>query len=526
MGNIEKHLRAFFRTRCQGDFAKEHGMKHLNYLLLLALAAATSLGALPLSIFYTGDSHGVYEAKWDETAGLNRGGYLVLEEILTAARSAHPRSVYLDSGDQQTGSIFASLVDDNVHGGAVIEVFNRLQLDASVFGNHEFDFSYSNTRDLATRANYPFVCTNLLDKSTRQPVGGRPFVIIEKDGLRIGVLGITLELLPEKVKAQNVSSVRILPPADAINMYLDEVDLKSDLIVVLTHQGFEADSLLAMSLDDRVDLIIGGHDHIRAEEPFRINDKYLLYSGSHLNWLGQADLEVENDRVVSLSNQLVPLETRSRVFISPLAEYVKQKIALVEVQMQRIIGYLPEEWVPDKYRSTALSRWVANALKAEYMDIYKPDLAIINNGGLRKTIPAGAVTLRDLHELAPFNNTVTVFSCWGRDLIFLDELNARHAVEQPHDICEVAGLGFDTRVIKSLPSDEDLPWQNRYTVNGEQLIPDMVYRVVSHDYVAGQWDKYLGFKPFDVYDTGEPILDAIIRQVDKQYGLREAEGWD
>jgi 2',3'-cyclic-nucleotide 2'-phosphodiesterase (5'-nucleotidase family) len=402
-------------------------MKHLNYLLLLALAAATSLGALPLSIFYTGDSHGVYEAKWDETAGLNRGGYLVLEEILTAARSAHPRSVYLDSGDQQTGSIFASRVDDNVHGGAVIEVFNRLQLDASVFGNHEFDFSYSNTRDLATRANYPFVCTNLLDKSTRQPVGGRPFVIIEKDGLRIGVLGITLELLPEKVKAQNVSSVRILPPADAINMYLDEVDLKSDLIVVLTHQGFEADSLLAMSLDDRVDLIIGGHDHIRAEEPFCINGKYLLYSGSHLNWLGQADLEVENDRVVSLSNQLVPLETRSRVFISPLAEYVKQKIALVEVQMQRIIGYLPEEWVPDKYRSTALSRWVANALKAEYMDIYKPDLAIINNGGLRKKIPAGAVTLRDLHELAPFNNTVPVLSCWGRALLFLDELNARHA---------------------------------------------------------------------------------------------------
>ena len=68
--------------------------------------------------------------------------------------------------------------------------------------------------------------------------------------------------------------------------------------------------------------------------------------------------------------------------------------------------------------------------------------------------------------------------------------------------------------------------QNRYTVNGEPLVPERVYRVVSHDYVAGQWDKYLGFKPFDVSDTGELILDAIIRQVDKQYGLREAEGWD
>ena len=501
-------------------------MKAMKYFMLLVLAAATSLGALPLSIFYTGDSHGVFESKWDEASGLNRGGYLVLEEILTAARSANPRSVYLDSGDQQTGSIFASLVDDNVHGGAVIEVFNRLKLDASTFGNHEFDFSYSNTRDLAARANYPFVCTNLLDKSTRQPVGGHPYAIIEKDGLRIGVFGITLELLPEKVKAQNVSSVRILPPADAINMYLDEVDRKSDLIVVLSHQGVEADSLLAESLDDRVDIIIGGHDHIKAETPFFINGKYLLYSGSHLNWLGQAELEVEDDRVASLSNQLIPLETSSKVFISPLAEYISQKIALVQVQMQRVIGYLPETWVPDKYQSTALSRWVANALRNEYMEVYNPDLAIINNGGLRKKIPAGAVTLRDLHELAPFNNTVTVFSCRGSDLILLDEINLRHAVEKPHDICEVAGLGFDTQVIKSQSSDNDLPWQNRYAVNGEPLVPERVYRVVSHDYVAGQWDKYLGFKPFDVYDTGELILDAIIRQVDKQYGLREAEGWD
>ncbi len=500
-------------------------MKPKLCLCLLATFAAVALGALPLSIFYTGDSHGVYEPKWDEASGLNRGGYLVLEEILSAARSAHPRSVYLDSGDQQTGSIFASQVEQGVHGGAVIEVFNRLRLDASVFGNHEFDHSFNNTQDLAALANYPFVCTNLLDEDTLQPVGGNPYAIIDRDGLRIGVLGITLELLAEKVKAANVSKVRVLPPADAINMYLDEVDQQSDLVVVLSHQGFEADSLLAQSLDERVDLIIGGHDHFSTETPFFINGKYLLYSSSHLYWLGQADLEVENDRVASLANQLIPLETRSRVFISPLAEYISARISLVEVQMQRVVGYLPEDWIPDKYRSTALSRWVANALKAEYQEIYHPDLAIINNGGLRTRIPAGAVTLLDLHELAPFNNTVTVFSCHGSDLIALDEINALHAVEKPHDICEVAGLDYSTEVIKATPEDEQLPWRNRYTVNGEPLIPDKVYRVVSHDYVAGQWDKYLGFKPFDVYDTGELILDAIIRQVDQQFGLREAEGW-
>jgi 2',3'-cyclic-nucleotide 2'-phosphodiesterase (5'-nucleotidase family) len=503
-------------------------MKLSTYILFSLLIGCAALSALPLSIFYTGDTHGAYETGFDEASGESQGGYLVLEEMLGRQSENKKRGIYLDSGDQQTGSIFASLVDGGVHGGAVVEVFNRLGLEASVFGNHEFDFSYTNTRDLARRAEYPFVCTNLLDKSTRQSVSGTPYTVIERDGIRAGIFGITLELLPEKVKAENVSSVRILPPADAINMYLDEVDLKSDLIVVLSHQGFEADSLLAVSLDGRVDVIIGGHDHILAEQPIKVNGKYLLYSGSHLNYLGVADIDVVDDKVVSIRNELVPLATGTKEFHTPLAEYIDGRMSLIEKDMRRVVGNIPEAWVPDKYKSTALSRWIAGALKAEYNDLYHPDVAIINNGGLRKSIPAGAVTLRDLHELLPFNNTVTIFSCWGRDLMALDEFNALQSVEQPHDICEIAGLDYPTDIIKgdSYYDEADLPWRNRYTVNGEKLILDKVYRVVSHDYVAGQWDKYLGFKPFDIYDTGELILDAIIRQVEKQYGPRDEEGRD
>ncbi len=502
-------------------------MKIRYKLILPLLAAASLLCAEPLTIFYTGDTHGVYESKEVRGTSFRAGGFPILEEVLNRERQASAPSVWLDSGDQQTGSIFASLVEDGVHGGAVVGVFNQLGLDASVYGNHEFDFSYSNTRDLARIAGYPFVCTNLLDKATRQSVSGTPYAIIEKGGMRVGVFGITLELLPEKVKAENVSSVRILPPADAISAYLDEVDLKSDLIVVLSHQGWEADSLLAAQLDDRVDLIIGGHDHIWLEEPALVNGKYLLYSGSHLNYLGKAEIMVEEDRISSLHNTLLPLVSYGEPANTPLTDYIAARMELIAEEMSTLVGYLPEDWTPDKYQSTPLSRWVANALRDEYQSIYNPDLAIINNGGLRKAIPAGPVTLRDMYELLPFNNTVTVFSCYGRDLIVFDELNARLAVERPHDICECAGLEYDSRIIKyDLAEGSQLPWQNRYKVNGDQLEPDRVYRVVSHDYVAGQWDKYLGFKPFDVYDTGELILDAMIRQFRLQFAPSEEEGRD
>lgn len=489
---------------------------------LLFFTFSAALTATPLTIFYTGDTHGAYETVLDKQSGQYRGGYLMLEEKLALEREAAKHSVYLDSGDQQTGSVFSSLVENGVHGGAVIGVFNRLGLEASVFGNHEFDFSYSNTRDLARSASYPFVCTNLLDKSTRQSVSGKPFTVIEKDGLRIGVFGVTLELLPEKVKAENVSSVRILPPTEAIEMYLDEVDRKSDLIVVLSHQGWEADSLLAESLDDRVDVIIGGHDHIWADEPIVVNGKYLLYSGSHLEFLGRADLDVKDDRVVKFACKLIPLSAEEKPAPTPLAEYIQSKVEKVEQEMSRVLGIIPEDWIPDKYESTALSHWIADALKKEYQGIYHPDLAIINNGGLRKAIPAGPVTLRDMYELLPFNNTVVVFSCYGRDLLRFDELNRRLAVEKPHDICESTAPGY----LGETDPNQDTEEPVRYDLGGRLLDPDAVYRVVSHDYIAGQWDKYLGFKPFDVYDTGELILDAMIRQVEAQFRPPETEGHD
>jgi 5'-nucleotidase / UDP-sugar diphosphatase len=494
----------------------------ITFLICLGMCLSF-LGAVKLSVFYTGDTHGVYEPFVSKDSTQFLGGYCILENYLQRERAKAPRSLYLDAGDQQTGTVFSSLVEDGVHGGAVITAFNMLGLDASTFGNHEFDFSYSNTRDLVKKARYPFVSTNLVDKCTGRSVGREPYTIINRDSLRIGIFGITLQELPEKVKAQNIKSLRILSAKEAIDKYLDEVDKKTDLIIVLTHQGFEADSLLALALDNRVDMIIGGHDHIYLEQPASVNGIRLLYSGSHTNFLGKAVIDVVNDRIASLDNELITLISSKRTFDTTLARYVQDKATRIDAEMSKVLGTIPEDWVPDKYKSTPVSRWLANSLKDEYKDIYHPDISIINNGGIRKIIPAGKVTLRDMSELLPFHNTVVVFSCYGRDIIAFDELNARNAIEKPHDICDITTKGYSTEICK-YPEQEH--WNYYYLDDKTVLDPDTKYKVVSHDYITGQWDKYLGFKPFDVYDTGEDILDAAIRQLQKQYGDDSTESRD
>jgi len=502
-------------------------MARRNLILFSLLAFVSLLSALPLRILYTGDTHGVFEARPLKQEGTYQGGYQILEHHLARERASAQRWIYLDSGDQQTGTIFSSLVTDGVVGGAVIEVFNRLGLDACTFGNHEFDFSYSNTQALVRKAEYPFISTNLIDKSTGTSVGRAPTVVIEKDGLRIGIMGLTLIELPEKVKAENVAQIDILPYQEAIGRHLDELDAATDLIILLTHNGFKADSLLAESLDDRVDIIIGGHDHIALDQPYQVNGIYLLYSGSHLNLLGCSDIEVVDDRVISLSTNLIPLVIESPLAITPLAEYIAARMEVIEEEMSRVIASLPEDWIPQKYQETAVSRWLAQALKAEYDEIFQPDIAIINNGGIRKALSAGPITLRDMHEMLPFNNTVVVFSCYGRDILAFAELNDRNAIAKPHDICQSTAPGWPTGVYKgpNYPEYDPMPWR-KFDLGGKELDPNTRYRVVSHDYIVGQWDKYLGFKPFDVYDTGELLLEAMIRQVQKQYPLPGEESKD
>ncbi len=476
------------------------------------LLVAVLLQAVPLNILHTNDTHGIYLPQKTKS-GTMLGGYAALEYYLNKEKIASPRSLYLDAGDQQTGSVFASMAYNGAIGGAVIQTFNYLKPDAATFGNHEFDQSYANTLRLTELASYPFVSTNLVTQQGKA-LGGNPYRIVKLDSLKVAIMGLTLTELPEKVKIENVKDLNILPYKAALEKYLDKADAESDLVILLTHIGYEADSLLATTLDKRVDMIIGGHSHVSIDEPWQVNGIYIASAGSFNLQLGKIMLDVEDDRIASFKSELIPLVLPETMPQTELGSFVSTLADSIEQSMGKVIATTPEDWKPDKFAETAVSRWVANSLKAEYAKQYHPDLAIINNGGIRKFIPAGDVTLRDMHEMLPFSNYVLLFSCYGRDLIKMDEINSEHAISKPYDILQCAGLKRYTEICKGGHGHS----KTYYEVNGELLKPDKVYRVVSHDYISGQWDKYLGFKPFDVQETGDLILEAMIKQLISQFG--------
>lgn len=493
-----------------------------KYYLIPCLLLSLAISALPLRIHYTNDTHGAslpIEYREGEQS-FSLGGYSALEYHLNQSRSQHPRSIYLDAGDQQTGTAFAARNINGVTGAAVIEVFNRLSLDVISFGNHEFDSSNSNTQALMQLSNYPFVNANLIRKDNGDYFGDSPYTILEREGLRIGVLGLTLVELPEKVKAENTANLQILPYKEAIDRHIEELDRQTDLIVLLTHLGLPADSLLATELDNRIDLIIGGHSHDWLPEPLQVNGIYICSAGSRLAFLGSLDLEVENDRIASLNNNLIRLTPPPESYSSPLTDYVNTIEAEIRAELDQVIAIIPQDWIPDKFQETVLSRWMAEALKQEYAESQAPDIAILNNGGFRKIIRAGEVTVRDMHEMLPFENYVGFFTCTGADLLTFLELNGTHMMTHPYDICQTSAPGWIDHICKDWHLHMHEP---EYNLGAEILQADKIYKVVSHDYVIGQWQKYLGFEPQNVSITNELIVDAMLRQIKLQYPVPTAE---
>lgn len=491
--------------------------------LLLALSIGCCLfrlGSEPLTVFFTNDTHGAYLPSTYRTAdgNVSLGGYENLYNLISAQRDSLKYTLWLDAGDQQTGSIFSSLVYKKAIGGAVIEAFNKMGLDGATLGNHEFDQSLQNTLRLAKLAKYPFISTNVVYKKNGKPITKTPYKIFTRGDLKIGVLGLILTELPEKVKIENVREISILPYKQALDKYIDKLDKKTDLIILLTHNGFEADSLLATQLDDRIDLIIGGHTHTVTDKPRLVNGIYIVQTGAFLINYGRLDLEVSNDRIANNlleQNCLFPVESLPTKADTKFSRFFQKTVSAIDQNMNKVIGYTDVDWIPDKFKASAVSEWQAEALYREYLEQLKPDLAIINNGGIRKAVPAGDITLRDMTEMLPFTNYIVAFSCYGRDFQPMIEHNLKLMKTREHDIVQTHNLSWQ------IIENEDGEQVADIKVKGEPVLPDKIYRIVSHDYLLGQADKYLMFKPFDISETGDLILDVMLRQVEKQLGKKK-----
>lgn len=237
--------------------------------LIIALFCATltvsAQKTKTLEILHTNDTHSCIlplNPNLADTLLAGRGGFLRRIAMIEQERKANPDLLLFDSGDFSQGSPFYTLFKGDVE----VELMNRMGYDAVTIGNHEFDFGLDNMARIFRAAKFPVVCSNY--DFTGTPLQGivKPYVIIKRGGLRIGVFGICppMDGLVDAAKCEGVKYLDPIKTADDVARMLKH-DKKCDLVVCLSHLGW----IVNQNVDDHkmvrgnhdIDVVLGGHSH-------------------------------------------------------------------------------------------------------------------------------------------------------------------------------------------------------------------------------------------------------------------------
>ena len=217
-----------------------------------------------LVVLHTNDTHSCVmpiNPNLADTAMANRGGYLRRVAMIKQERKANPDLLLFDSGDFSQGSPYYSLFKGDVEVG----LMNEMKYDAATIGNHEFDFGIDNMVRIFKMAKFPIVCSNYDFAGTELASIVKPYVVLKRKGLKIGVFGLGPELAGLVTEA-NYGCIKYLDPiakAKEMTEILKKKE-KCDVIICLSHLGWDVDGDddTEMIPGSRyIDLVLGGHSH-------------------------------------------------------------------------------------------------------------------------------------------------------------------------------------------------------------------------------------------------------------------------
>ncbi|MCY1660594.1 bifunctional metallophosphatase/5'-nucleotidase [Chryseobacterium sp. SL1] len=236
-------------------------------LNILDLKSATKL-----TILHTNDQHSriePFDASY--TKNPNQGGFARRASLIQQIRNQESNVLLLDSGD-----IFQGTPYFNFFGGELeFKLMSMMKYDASTMGNHDFDNGLNGFLKVLPNAKFPFICSNYDFKNTVLDGKTSPYKIFNKNGIKVGIFGVGIQLdglVSKKQYGETVYS----DPVDVAQHYSNFLknEQKCDLVICLSHIGYDykdepnkiSDKILAAKTEN-IDIILGGHTHTFLPEP-------------------------------------------------------------------------------------------------------------------------------------------------------------------------------------------------------------------------------------------------------------------
>ena len=444
--------------------------KRLRPLALLFLSSLllAACGGLPrqtetlrrLIILHTNDEHG-----WmDPYKG--SGGAAGLMRLWETREGYTPDGPYLivSSGDMWTGPAIST----TMAGESMVDVMNALGYRSATLGNHDFDFGQEAIRERRLEASFPFLGANIrLRSNGALPDYVEPYTLLDINGIRVGVLGVTTVETPVDTRPTHVADIEFRPYAEALELYVPEMRAAgTDLIIVVGHIcGSETEALAEQAAAFGIPLIAGGHCHEQMVQS--IGGVTLIESGYFLQGYTRVDLMVDTaqDRVVELQAEYKP--NKGGAADPEMAARIASWATQLPAGMFDPLGYARENidrLSPEMHR-LLLEAWLEADPQAE--------VALASARYIQQDLLPGEVTRASVIGMLPTENELVRIELTGEQL--LEVLKARRPL--------VAGLA-------ETPDGYRL-------ADGQPLDPQAIYRVLLPETL------YLGGNYYDVarYDS-------------------------
>jgi 2',3'-cyclic-nucleotide 2'-phosphodiesterase (5'-nucleotidase family) len=370
-----------------------------RWALALALLACAPLAAeiRSLTILHTNDLHARLSPLEDR-----RGGFAYYATAIRRERANCSDCILLFAGDLVQGSPVSTIF----HGLPVYEIANLFGFDAATLGNHEFDYGWMQVRKFIQTANYPMVSSNVVGAGGQ--LFTQPYVILTVNKLRVAVIGAMTDTLHDLSQPQFLGEWHTLPVVATARKYAAELRAKSDLVVLLGHiTGNE--EMQFLNTAPEIPVLVTGHLHNGLSQAMSRDGRVLVRVKAYGAELGRLELQVDTEKKapVSWTWKRIPVDSTR---IEPAADVARE----VKHWEDEVASRVDQPLAVSKRQFTKAE--VKRLIERAMRDQTGADFAFMNQGGVRDIVPQGQLTVRNIWDIMPFDDTVVVGTFKGREL--------------------------------------------------------------------------------------------------------------
>lgn len=518
-----------------------------RYILLSVLILALSLGFaadLRLDIIWSNDVHGGIDRS--EATFMNPefppqlGGGASAATLIKHIRSWSGKdraNLLLDAGDFFQGRPVGTVTQ----GRAVIEYMNAVGYDAMTLGNHEFDILQDELEETLEMANFPILGSNVIDTRTgKLPWYAFPYTIVNRLGLRIGILGMTTTDTKLMSFPENIRNIDFLDEKETMTKYVKILreEEKVDIVIVLGHAGlpYDIEKTYLTRYDAKgtplyeerrahwgydaqevarevagIDIFIGGHMHKGVPKPWvdPVTHTLVIQGYAYGSGIGLITLTIDPEtKTVSgyetpalREGALITLFEDQFIPDPEISEMIEAHVAVAEKGMDEIVGSAAVHLSRTNVDAQSpMGNTIVDAMKYRV----DADFAFLNLGGVRAEIKSGPVSYRNIFDVMPFDNMLISFKCDGATLKRIIETRVEGSR---------AGLivsGVNVVYSRTRPSWDRV---TSLKIGGKPWDPDKIYTVATTDFLmqgnAGL-TMLMSIPPEDITNHNINLRDAIV----------------